>query len=103
MLDDLELDSVLADMISKGRALEEREEAVRAWEEKILEMAGQIGTTSKANMDASISGDAPESSVSYRGREGVHAKGARCMLKCSFLLCSFVVCIEKASTLPAHR
>ena len=63
MLDGLELGMVLADAILDGRTVEERAEAVRDWEEKMLEMAGRIGAVSKANMEAFICDDAPWSAV----------------------------------------
>ena len=68
MLDGLELGLVLAEAISKGMAVADREAAVAAWEEKMLSQAETWARTTRDNFESFISPDAPACTVERMGR-----------------------------------
>ncbi|KAM5543497.1 hypothetical protein V8D89_002748 [Ganoderma adspersum] len=63
MLDALELGIVLADAINGGKSVEAREAAVAKCEQERLEAAKEFAEIAKANLEASLSPDAPGSSI----------------------------------------
>ena len=63
MLDGLELNLVLADAVTRGLGVEEREAAVAAFEEKMCAKAEVFAALSYNNADASFGHDAPQAMV----------------------------------------
>ena len=63
MLDGLELGLVLADAVTRGLGVEEREAAVAAFEEKMCAKAEVFAALSYSNADASFGPDAPQAMV----------------------------------------
>ena len=63
MLDALELGIVLADAVTSGKSVDAREAAVAKWEEERLEAANEFAAIAYANLQASLSPDAPASSI----------------------------------------
>ena len=63
MLDALELGIVLADSVNNGKSVEAREAAVAKCEEERLEAAKEFATIANANLQASLSPDAPASAI----------------------------------------
>ncbi|TBU34192.1 monooxygenase [Dichomitus squalens] len=61
MLDALELGVILVNAINSGRSVEEREEAIAAWEEERMTVANRIAVISDENLQACVSPDAPAS------------------------------------------
>ncbi|TFK79977.1 monooxygenase FAD-binding protein [Polyporus arcularius HHB13444] len=63
MLDGLELGLVLAEVISKGAEVEERETAVAAWEKKMLDKAEEFATYSFKHLNAFVNPGAPATAI----------------------------------------
>ncbi|KAH9903099.1 monooxygenase FAD-binding protein [Cubamyces lactineus] len=71
MLDGLELGLVIADAVSRNLGAEEREEAIAAWEEKMLARAEKFATITAKNLETFMSADAPKAIVdAWRAHHG---------------------------------
>lgn len=63
MLDAFELGLALADAVSNGSSVEEREAAVAKWEKERMDAAAEVSGIAKANLEATFGPDSPASGI----------------------------------------